>query len=65
MKRLDITRPSHGTVTALAQDLYWARFALPFRLNHINLYMIDTEEGWVLVDAGIQSDETSGNGRPC
>ena len=59
MKRLDITQPSHGTVTALAQDLYWARFDLPFRLNHINLYMIDTKEGWVLVDAGIQSEETS------
>ena len=53
-----IDPPEYGHLKQLAPDLYWARFALPFRLNHINLYIIDTPEGWVLIDAGINSDET-------
>ena len=59
MQKLDFPIPEAGTLTKVAADLYWARFALPFRLNHINLYMIDTEAGWLLVDAGINQDETA------
>ena len=59
MQKLDLPIPETGTLTKVAADLYWARFALPFRLNHINLYMIDTDAGWLLVDAGINQDETA------
>ena len=59
MQKLDLPIPETGTLTQVAADLYWARFALPFRLNHINLYMIDTDAGWLLVDAGINQDETA------
>ena len=58
MQPLDFPIPEKGQVTKLAEDLYWAQFALPFRLNHINLYMIDTEEGWVLIDAGLGDHPT-------
>ena len=58
MTPLDFTIPEKGQLTRLADDLYWAQFALPFRLNHINLYMIDTPEGWVLIDAGLGDDMT-------
>ena len=40
----------------LAKDLYWLRFTLPFRLDHINLYAFDTEDGWLLLDCGINSE---------
>ena len=53
MYKLDFPRPEKGTLTQLADDLFWAQFALPFRLNHINLYMIDSPDGWVLIDAGL------------
>lgn len=53
MTPLDFSIPEKGQLTQLADDLFWAQFALPFRLNHINLYMIDTPEGWVLIDAGL------------
>lgn len=59
MEKLAIPPAPHGQLTQLADDLYWARFALPFRLNHINLYMIDTKQGWVLIDAGINSQQTA------
>lgn len=50
--------PEFGKLTQLCDDLYWARFALPFRLNHINLYIIDTASGWVIIDSGIHSPDT-------
>lgn len=58
MKRLDILPPETGDIRALASDLYWARFTLPFRLNHINLYILDTDKGWVIIDSGINLPET-------
>ena len=59
MQPLDLQTPETGTLCQVADDLYWARFPLPFRLNHINLYMIDTDEGWVLIDAGIHNETTA------
>ena len=59
MQPLKIDTPEQGTIRQLADDLYWARFPLPFRLNHINLYMIDTKDGWVLIDAGIHNEITA------
>ena len=56
MTPLPITPPEAGNMVPLAQDLYWMRFTLPFRLNHINLYAFDTEDGWLLLDCGINSE---------
>ena len=58
MQPLDFAIPEKGQLTQLADDLYWAQFDLPFRLNHINLYMIDTANGWVLIDAGLGDQVT-------
>ncbi len=55
MSPLSINPPKAGSLVALADDLYWTRFTLPFRLNHINLYAFDTEDGWLLLDCGINS----------
>ena len=55
MPPLAIDPPKAGEMVALADDLYWMRFTLPFRLNHINLYAFDTKDGWLLLDCGIQS----------
>ena len=59
MEKLAYNVPEFGTLTKVADDLYWARFELPFRLNHINLYIIDTPDGWVLIDAGINAETTA------
>ena len=59
MEKLAYHVPEFGTVTKVADDLYWARFTLPFRLNHINLYIIDTKDGWVVIDAGINAETTA------
>jgi len=34
------------------------RLALPFQLNHVNIYMLAHEGGWTVVDTGIGTDQT-------
>lgn len=34
---------------------------MPFRLDHINVWTIDTHDGWVLVDSGLNNPETVAN----
>ncbi len=50
--------PLPGSVVQVAPGVLWARFALPFRLNHINVYLIEDGDGWVAVDTGIALDDT-------
>ena len=56
---LGIDAAPAGELRQLADDLFWARFDLPFRLNHINLYMLDTADGWVLIDTGLNNQATA------
>ena len=42
----------------MAPGILWARIALPFRLNHINVYLIDDGDGWAILDTGIGNDAT-------
>ena len=42
MTKLEVTKPKFGELTQIANDLYWAHFELPFRLNHVNLFLMDT-----------------------
>ena len=51
--------PEPGTMQKLADDLYWIRFTLPFRLDHINLFALDTDVGWLLLDCGIKGEATA------
>ena len=59
MTALDLAPPTAGKMQKLADDLYWIRFTLPFRLNHINLFAFDTDDGWLLLDCGIKGDATA------
>ena len=58
LRRLDVAPPQRGDIIRLAEDLVWFRFGMPFRLNHINLFALETDEGWLLIDAGINSVDT-------
>ena len=59
MTALDLAPPTAGKMQKLADDLYWIRFTLPFRLNHINLFAFDTDDGWLLLDCGIKGDAST------
>ena len=59
------TLPAPGTTIELAPGVRWLRMALPFALDHINLWLLrdvqDGLEGWTIVDCGITSDATRQN----
>ena len=49
------TAPAPGEVVAVRAGLLWARLSLPFRLDHVNVYFIDDDDGWIIVDTGIDN----------
>lgn len=50
--------PEAGTVTQVAAGILWIRMALPFALDHINLWALADGDGWTLIDTGIANDDT-------
>ena len=51
-------KPQDGTLMEVATGVHWLRMPLPFVLNHINLWLLEDDAGWVIVDTGIAADET-------
>lgn len=55
------TLPQPGHTIEVAPGVHWIRMALPFALDHINLWLlrdrIDGREGWSVVDCCITRDE--------
>jgi len=56
------TLPVVGRTIELAPGVRWLRMALPFALDHINLWLLedrqDGVDGWTIVDCGITDDAT-------
>jgi glyoxylase-like metal-dependent hydrolase (beta-lactamase superfamily II) len=46
-----------GTPVEIAEGVYQLRMPLPFRLDHINLYLLEDTSGWTLVDCGLNKSE--------
>jgi glyoxylase-like metal-dependent hydrolase (beta-lactamase superfamily II) len=41
-----------------APGIFWLRLPLPFRLNHVNVYLIEDGDGYVLLDTGLDTAAT-------
>jgi glyoxylase-like metal-dependent hydrolase (beta-lactamase superfamily II) len=50
--------PASGAVARVAPDIQWLRMPLPFALDHINLWLLEERDGWVIVDSGLNTEET-------
>ncbi|MGH7126402.1 MAG: hypothetical protein ACREFI_18650, partial [Stellaceae bacterium] len=48
--------PAPGTVATVAPGVNWLRMPLPFALDHINLWLLEEHDGWVIVDSGLNTD---------
>lgn len=44
------TGPEPETPVKIADGVYWARFSMPMSLDHINLWLLEDEDGWTVVD---------------
>lgn len=49
--------PAPGAVREVAPGLLWARLPLPFRLNHVNVWLLEEEDGWTVIDTGCATPE--------
>jgi len=54
--KANIPAPDDGQIVAIAEDIWWIRMPLPFRLNHVNLYVLLADDGLTIIDTGIYSD---------
>jgi glyoxylase-like metal-dependent hydrolase (beta-lactamase superfamily II) len=52
------TPPPPGTALSVAPGVKWLRMPLPFKLDHINLWLLEDEDGWAVVDTGVGLAET-------
>ena len=51
--------PAPGTTIELAPGVHWVRMPLPFALDHINLWLLEDEGAWTIVDTGFGRGEES------
>ena len=50
--------PAPGSAIEVAPGILWVRLALPFRLDHVNIYLIEDGSGWAVLDTGIDDAVT-------
>lgn len=63
-----------GHAVSVAPGILWARMAMPMALDHINVYLLEDDDGWYALDTGLALDTTKlawqqllsryGNGKP-
>lgn len=53
------TVPPRGTTLEVAPGVHWIRMPLPYALDHINLWALDDDAGWAIVDTGTRTDENA------
>ena len=49
------TPPAYGEVLEVAAGLRWLRVPLPYRLDHVNIYLLEDDGGWAIFDTGIRT----------
>ena len=49
--------PAPGSTREITTGLQWLRMPLPMALNHINLWLLDDGDGWIIVDTGMFTDD--------
>jgi glyoxylase-like metal-dependent hydrolase (beta-lactamase superfamily II) len=54
--------PGPGQARAVAPGVMWLRMRLPMAgLTHINVWALADQDGWTLVDTGMQTEDTAAN----
>src|ERR1700760_169219 len=50
--------PGPTEVIEVMPGVLWVRLKLPFRLNHVNIYLLADGDGWAMVDSGFGNEES-------
>ena len=49
--------PQPGDPLEIAPGIHWLRLPLPFQLDHVNVYLLEDQGGWTLLDTGLRVSE--------
>lgn len=49
--------PDAETPRQIAEGVWWARFPMPMSLDHINIWLLEDEDGWTVVDTCLDLPE--------
>src|SRR5262247_2111230 len=52
------SHPGHDQVVEVVPGVLWVRLKLPFRLNHVNIYLLADGDGYAMIDSGFGNEET-------
>ncbi|PVX81218.1 MBL fold metallo-hydrolase [Paraburkholderia unamae] len=47
---------SDGSRVEIAPGIAWIRMPMPIPLDHINVYLLRDDDGWIVVDTGLHTD---------
>jgi glyoxylase-like metal-dependent hydrolase (beta-lactamase superfamily II) len=47
-----------GEPCPIVPGLHGVRFALPFALDHVNVWLVEEDDGWTVIDSGLADDRT-------
>lgn len=50
--------PEAGSLMRVADGVFWLRMALPFSLDHINLWLLEDGDSWTIVDTGLDTQSS-------
>jgi len=50
--------PEAGKTLEVAPGVVWMRLSLPMSLNHINVWGLEDQDGWAVVDTGMRNEDT-------
>ncbi len=53
------THPDPATTREIAPGVHWLTMPMPGSLSHINLYLLEDDSGWYVVDTGLSNPETT------
>ncbi|MCP4317576.1 MAG: MBL fold metallo-hydrolase [Hyphomicrobiales bacterium] len=51
------TMPDFGETVEVQDGILWTRIPLPYRLDHVNIFLIRDHDGWAVIDTGIRTDQ--------
>ncbi|HET7490564.1 MAG TPA: MBL fold metallo-hydrolase [Bradyrhizobium sp.] len=50
--------PGPDQAVEVMTGVLWVRLKLPFRLNHVNIYLLADGDGWTMLDSGFGNEES-------
>lgn len=58
LRSIEMAAPDFGEVVEIRPGLLWTRLALPMAMDHNNVYFIEDDGGWAILDAGFGDQPT-------